>query len=433
MNLTEEQILTLAPDESSKKAGKELANPSKWITKGASEQAIWGECQGSGKKPYQTQIDVSNIAFKCSCPSRKFPCKHGIALGLLYARQHNSFSETSMPPWVNDWISKRSQKEEKKTEKKDKPVDEAAQAKRQQAREQKVADGIEELLTWIKDIARNGIINIPEKTYQFWDGMAKRMVDAQAPGLAGMVKGLASINYFKEGWQTNFLDALLNIYLIAKGYQNKDSLDPFAMQDVRNSIGFTINQDELREKEGIKEVWLVAGKQVSDDDNLTVERNWLYGINSNQYALVLQFIIRGQGADLLLSPGMFIDAELVYFPSTFPLRALIKQQSTTNTKLPQQLFDSWKEVVEVETSVCSQLPFRNERPYAIKKLLPVFHNNKWWLKDKSEDLISIRDDFNKMWKLLALSGGHSLDMVVLGKENNYQPIGVWQHQIYKAI
>jgi len=131
MNLTEEQILTLAPDESSKKAGKELANPSKWVTKGANEQAIWGECQGSGSKPYQTQIDVANVAFKCSCPSRKFPCEHGIALGLLYARQQNSFTETSMPAWVNDWISKRSQKEEKKLEKKDKPVDEAAQAKRQ--------------------------------------------------------------------------------------------------------------------------------------------------------------------------------------------------------------------------------------------------------------------------------------------------------------
>jgi hypothetical protein len=433
MNLTEEQILTLAPDEPSKKAGKELANLSKWVSKGANEQAIWGECQGSGSKPYQTQIDVANIAFKCSCPSRKFPCKHGIALGLLYARQQNLFSESSMPAWVHEWISKRSQKEEKKTEKKDKPVDEEAQAKRQQAREQKVADGIEELLTWIKDIIRNGIINIPEKGYPFWDGMAKRMVDAQAPGLAGMVRGLAAINYFKEGWQTNFLDALLNIYLVAKGYQSKDSLEPLVMQDVRALIGFTVNQEELKESQGVKDVWLVAGKQISDDDNLTVERNWLYGINSNQYALVLQFIIRGQGAGVLLSPGMFIEAELVYFPSISPLRALIKQYATTNTKLPQQLFGSWREVVEAETTLCSQLPVRTERPYAIEQLLPVHHNNQWWLKDKNEDLISVKEDSSKIWKLLALSGGAPLNMVVLGRENNYQPLGVWHHQIYKAI
>jgi len=433
MNLTEEQILTLAPDESSKKSGKELANPSKWVTKGANEQAIWGECQGSGSKPYQTQIDISNLAFKCSCPSRKFPCKHGIALGLIYARQQNLFSHSTVPAWVNEWISKRSQRDEKKAEKKDKPVDEAAQEKRQQAREQKVSDGIEELLVWIRDIIRNGIINIPGKGYQYWDAVAKRMVDAQAPGLAGMIRGLSNINYFKEGWQTNFLDALLNIYLIAKGYLNKELLDPLIVQDVRNWIGFTIGQDELKEKQGVKDTWLVINKHISDEDNLTVERNWLYGIDTNQYALVLQFIIRGQGAGILLSPGMCIDAELVYFPSVSPQRALIKNQTTVAEKTPNQLYNSWQDVAEAETIICSHFPVRSERAYVIKQLLPVHFNNAWWLKDLNDDIISIKDGYNKIWKLLAFSGGNALNMVVIGKENSYEPVGVWDHQTYKPV
>lgn len=433
MNLTEDQILTLAPDESSKKAGRELANPAKWPTKGADEQAIWGECQGSGSKPYQTQIDRTNIAFKCSCPSRKFPCKHGIALGLLYARQQSLFSESTMPAWVNEWISKRSQREEKKVEKKDKPVDEAAQAKRQLAREQKVSEGIEELLVWIRDIIRNGIISIPEKGYQYWDAVAKRMVDVQAPGLAGMVSGLANINYFKEGWQTHFLDAILNIYLIAKGFQNRASLDPLVLQDVRSWIGFTVSQEELKEERGVTDTWLVVGKQVSVEDNLTVEKNWLYGIHTNQYALVLQFIIRGQGAGILLSPGMCIDAELVYFPSVAPLRALIKQQTTVAVKMPDQMYNSWKEVADVETAICSRLPVRSERAYAVRELLPVQYNNAWWLKDRNDDVISIKDGFSKIWTLLALSGGKALNMVVVGKENSYEPVGVWDPQTYKAI
>src|SRR6476659_5765738 len=140
MSLTEEQILTLAPDEPSKKSGKELANPSKWVSRGANEQAIWGECQGSGSKPYQTQIDLTNIAFKCSCPSRKFPCKHGIGLFLMFARQKSSFTTSEAPGWVAEWLDKRTGKQEKQAEKKDKPVDEAAQAKRQQARQSKVID-----------------------------------------------------------------------------------------------------------------------------------------------------------------------------------------------------------------------------------------------------------------------------------------------------
>ena len=78
---TPEQIVALAPDAGSVKAGRELATARKWVSLGRSEQAVWGECQGSGAKPYQTKIDLSEPAFQCSCPSRKFPCKH--ALGLL--------------------------------------------------------------------------------------------------------------------------------------------------------------------------------------------------------------------------------------------------------------------------------------------------------------------------------------------------------------
>ena len=75
LNLTEEQITQLAPDAASVKAGKGLANRTKWVLLEHSDRAIWGHCQGSGKTPYQTVVDTKNIAFKCSCPSRKFPCK----------------------------------------------------------------------------------------------------------------------------------------------------------------------------------------------------------------------------------------------------------------------------------------------------------------------------------------------------------------------
>lgn len=433
LHLTEDQVLTLATDEPSRKAGKDLARPAKWVTRGANGQALWGECQGSGSKPYQTVIDLINIAFKCSCPSRKFPCKHGIALGLLYARQADDFTAKEPPAWAAEWISKRAQKEEKKTEKKEPVVDEAAQAKRQQAREQKVADGVEELLTWIRDIIRNGIISMPEKDYTFWDRMAKRLVDAQAPGLAGMVKSLGTIPFFKEGWQSLFLDRLLDLYLVAKGFQNREMLDPLVLQDTRNWIGFTVNQEELKESAGLIDTWLVVGKRVTEEDNLTVERNWLYGIQSNQYALVLQFLIRGQGATILLTPGMYLEAELIYFPSASPLRALIKRQIGTGAVPPRLVYDSWKAVAAAETSFGASFPVRSERPYAVSNVLPVQHAGGWWLKDSNDDLVAIREGFPGIWKLLALSGGQPLPMVVSGKEGIYEPLGVWHHEHYKAI
>lgn len=433
MNLTEDQILTLAPDESSKKAGKELANPAKWVTKGANDESIWGECQGSGSKPYQTGIDLGNLAFKCSCPSRKFPCKHGIALGLLYVRHAGDFKTIEAPLWISEWLEKRIQRGENKTEKNDKPVDEAAQAKRQQAREQKVADGAEELLLWIKDIVRNGILNLPDKPYTYWEGMAKRMIDAQAPGLASMIKTLGATLFYKEGWQSVFLDNLLNLYLVVKAYQKLENIPAHLSQEVRNWVGFTVNQDELKEQTGVMDTWLVVGKQVSEEDNITVEKNWLYGLTTRQYALVLQFIVRGQGASILLSPGMYIEAELVYFPSVSPLRALIKRQIAATAKKPSHFYSSWMDMAQTETSTCASFPVRNERPYALMQITPVHYNGTWWLKDQQHNIVQLKDGFTGIWKLLSISGGNALDMVVIGKERVYEPMGVWSEQTYKPI
>ncbi|NNV55063.1 SWIM zinc finger family protein [Limnovirga soli] len=433
MQFSDEQILALAPDESSKKSGKDLANPAKWISKGANEMALWGECQGSGSKPYQTQIDIVNLAFKCSCPSRKFPCKHGIGLLLLYSRQAKDFSISEGPAWVSEWINKRAEKEENKTDKKDKPVDEAAQAKRQKAREQKVDDGLDELLLWIKDIIRNGIINIPEKTAAYYENVARRMVDAQAPGLAGMVRVLEDINFYKEGWQTLFLDQIVKIYLVIQGYKNTGSLNETLQNDIRSLIGFTQNQDELKVKQGIRDDWFVLGKQVSQEEQLTVERNWLFGIHTNQYALVLQFYVRNQVPSVTLTPGLVTDAELVFYSSSFPIRALVKQQFSTKNLLPVKAFQNWEEVVAKETANNSFYPFAEAYPFVIQQLKPVHFNNQWWLQDADQKMMAVAENYQGIWKLLSISGGEALPVAVLGKENKYTPLGAWYNHEYKIF
>jgi hypothetical protein len=433
LNLTEDQIFALAPDDSSKKSGKELANPLKWVTKGVNELALWGECQGSGSKPYRTQVDIINLAFKCSCPSRKFPCKHGLGLLLFHSRSSKDFTESNMPDWVSEWISKRGEKQEKIAEKKDKQVDEAAQAKRQQARQQKVADGVEELLLWIKDIIRNGILNVPEKGAAYWDNMAKRMVDAQAPGLAGMVRSISNINFYKEGWQSEFLEQLLKMYLLICGYKHIEDLDVDQQNDIRTLIGFTQSQEELKAQDGVRDDWFILSKQVTQEDQLTTERNWLYGIHTRQYALILQFSVRGQIIETTFTPGTITDAELVFYKSSVPLRALVKQQYQTKRAWQIQGLKNWKEVSFQETKINALNPFINEQPFLLDQLRPVNYNNEWWLQDDEHKLMRLQKHYNNLWKLLSVSGGKYLPMVVIGKETEYAPVGVWFDNEYKQL
>jgi hypothetical protein len=352
----------------------------------------------------------------------------------LRTRKPREFEQADPPAWVTDWLSRRSEKEEKKAEKKDKPVDEAAQAKRQQARQKKVADGLEELHRFIKDIVRNGMLNLPEKGSAFWENMAKRMVDAQAPGLAAQLRALGEISYFTEGWQTRCLDQLLKIYLVIQGYKNIDTLQPQLQQDIRTLIGFPQNQEELKAQPGISDNWFVLAKQTIEEEKLLVERNWLYGMNTRRYALILQFYVLSQPPAVSLPPGLLVDANLVFYDSMLPLRAIIKEQR--NTKKASQLpegFDNWTAVINRETTGNATYPFADAWPCIVNRVKPIPIQNEWWLQDERQQLMRINGKESTIWNLLAVSGGAPMHMSLIGKENEFEPLGVWFDNQYKML
>ena len=78
------QVLALAPDTGSRSAAAALARADRWSHTGRHESVLWGRCQGSRPNPYLTAVVLDDTpAYSCSCPSRKFPCKHALALMLL--------------------------------------------------------------------------------------------------------------------------------------------------------------------------------------------------------------------------------------------------------------------------------------------------------------------------------------------------------------
>ncbi|HWH72306.1 MAG TPA: SWIM zinc finger family protein, partial [Candidatus Sulfotelmatobacter sp.] len=162
-----EQVLALAPDPASAKAGQGLGNPAKWRKLGHNDRAVWGEIQGSGKDPYRTQADLSGPAFHCSCPSHKFPCKHSLGLMLAFAAQPGKIAEAAPPAWVTEWLAKREASAERKAAKAQEaaaPEDPETAAKRESARaktaakrEDHVREGMEELQVWLGDTVRHGL------------------------------------------------------------------------------------------------------------------------------------------------------------------------------------------------------------------------------------------------------------------------------------
>ena len=104
MAISLDKIEAMAPDQPSLTAAARI-KPSSWpvLAQNGASGLVWGECQGSGSTPYRVSLALDDLGYKCSCPSRKFPCKHSLALMLIYAKTPQAFAETALPDWVGDW------------------------------------------------------------------------------------------------------------------------------------------------------------------------------------------------------------------------------------------------------------------------------------------------------------------------------------------
>src|SRR3954447_1703206 len=105
---TEQQVVALAPDDRSVAAARKLARPGPWSDTGSTDTLVWGKCQGSGSTPYQVSVDLTGPAARCTCPSRKFPCKHGLALLLLWVAGDGTVSDAAEPAdFAGEWADGR--------------------------------------------------------------------------------------------------------------------------------------------------------------------------------------------------------------------------------------------------------------------------------------------------------------------------------------
>jgi hypothetical protein len=408
--LSVEQILALSPDSSSAKAAMKLTTPHTWPSLGSSATALWGECQGSGKSPYQTQIDLAEPAFKCSCPSRKFPCKHGLALFLMFVQKQEAFSQTKPPSWVSDWLESRTKRAQAKVEKpaESKQTDEAAQAKRVAAREAKVRRGLQELGLWLHDVARGGLASLQSKPPSFYEEVAARLVDAQAPGVARLVRALADVSPARVDWAEQVLAQLGRIHLLMQGYENLPNLPGAVQDDIRAAIGWTVDQAALLASPGVQDTWWVRGQVTEQDDRLRARRTWLQGVTTRQNALVLDFAHGTQPFTTAYPVESSFAGEIVFFPSNHPQRALVKCQRVLREDgqdLMPTGYCRHADALDAYACAIGAHPWLERFPMPLMNVLPVRTGERWVLRDTDGRLLELASRPDEAWQLLAVSGG----------------------------
>ena len=412
------RVLTLAPDAPSQRAAQSLASAGSWPLTGAREpDALWGECRGSAATPYRTAVDLSGPAYQCSCPSRKFPCKHALALLLLWAGGGVKDTPADPPTWAASWFAAgagrtRANKGE------DLKIDPMAALRRAAQRESKVGAGLAELDRWLCDQVRQGLAGSQQAGYRHWDDIAARMVDAQAPGLAERLRGLAMVPHSGAGWDGRLLEEYALLRLLILAYGEQADLTPPLRDTVRSRIGFTVRQaDVLASGEHVRDRWQVLARRDLDQDRLRSRRTWLRGRTSGRYALVLSFAVAGQSLDDSLTVGTEADADLVFYPAAVPMRALVAaRHDQVRASAPAggtvaELLASWARALGADPwldtwpAVLAVTPARSGRPC---------------LLDGCGDALPLHPGAGDCWPLYALSGGGPLTVA-----GEWSPRGLW--------
>lgn len=443
MNYSPDQIIALAPDAASVKAGRSLATASKWKNVGQSDRALWGECQGSGATPYQTVIDLNEPAFKCSCPSRKFPCKHALGLFLLVANQPAT-AVTTAPAWAAEWLEKREQQTQRRSEaakKAEEPPDEATlarrasqKAKRSLDREAKVVAGLKELELWLRDLVRHGLASAQTRSFDYGDQMAARMIDAQAPGVARRVRELSWLPQSGDGWTEHLLSQVSSLFLLLKAFERIETLPVATQADVRTAIGWTYKEDELPQENVVADEWLVLGQRTTGDEALRVRRTWLQGQRTSKSALVLEFAAAGQHLGLDLLPGTRTEAELVFYPSNYPIRAALKKRTNTTTSLTEiPGYSNSDQLITTYAGVLALNPWVEAIAAPLQTVVPVRRGEQWFARDSNGKLVSLRSESSDGWKLVALSGGHPITVFGEWNGRSLLPISVWAEGRYVEL
>lgn len=386
MNLTWEQIVDLAPDTKSADNGKKLSQPQNWSEQGQSDDALWGYCKGSGSKPYQVGVCLSTMAYKCSCPSRKLPCKHVLGLMMLGASDAAHLPQNTPPDWLDEWLSRRQSTAQKKAARDSAPADPKAQAKRAAKRQQLVNAGLDQLDIWLHDLVRNGLAGLDAQPLQFWETQVARLVDAQAGGLASRVRRLADLPSAHADWPIHMLRQLGQLKLASHAFRHIDTLHPPLQADLRQYIGWDLKQEDiLAHGDLVKDEWFVLGQWVDDQERLRIQATWLTGRGTCRQALILQFAPFNQSFGEVIVPGVIQSAELVFYPSHYPQRARLlrreDQAAPIREPLPgDALIDDFYDRL---AEALSQQPWLERFACVLQSVVPVCRDQTWYVVDRN--------------------------------------------------
>ena len=338
--------------------------------------------------------------------------------------------EATVPDWVAQWHTGRAAKTERRAAAANpQPPTEAqakAAARRVSQREDRVNRGVAELGQWLDDQIRGGIAGLDRVGYQHWDGLAARLIDAQAPGLARQVRSLAAVAVSGSGWDQRLLAEFGLLRLLTRAYERIEHLPPDLAATVRGHVGYTVATEQVLSGVPVRDIWQVLGQRDVIDDRVTTRRSWLLGRQTGRPALVLSFATVGQPLPVDLVLGSQFDGDLCFYPGAAALRAVVLVRHSAPGRLgaPEPAGTIAMMLVRYAAALSCD-PWLSSWPAVVRGTITP--GEVWHLVDTDGAAVATQLAMEEPWHLLAAAGGSPTEIAGEWSPAGFRPLAMYRN------
>jgi hypothetical protein len=308
-------------------------------------------------------------------------------------------------------------------------ADPAAATKRAAQRAERVRLGLDELDVWLADQVRAGLAALQRGGYGPVDQMAARMVDAQAPGVAGMLRALPA-RFVGDDWPARTLEQLALIRLLVVAHRRLDELSSELAATVRTRVGYPTSKESVLARPAVRDRWAVLGLVDVADYRLTSRRVWLRGLRSGRWAVLLSFAAGGAGLDSTVLPGVTIDADLHFYPGAGQHRALVGTEHSRVEGVPDVPGIGVRRAAEQFGALVAADPWAERLPVVLHgaPVPPGDERARWLFRGEDGAAVPLPSG-TEAWPLLARSMGDPVDVAGEWTRRGFLPLGFLPHPL----
>lgn len=427
-----EKVMLLADSPMTARAARRLAVPDRWLSIGHDMYSAWGELRDDDDvETLQVCVDFFKIQREqrgtgCDC-SDSGGCEHALALLFLLIEKPDHFREHEPPAYLTDWLDKSARRARRLYERQQDgvrdPLDPAQRQQQFQDRYERIAAGVEELDSWLVNLIRHGLADERVQRYDFWDSIADRMVDARAPGLARWLRRMGGIPAAEHNWIEPLLGQAGRLYLVVESFKRFQELDHELQADLRAVLGWHLKPEEVLKRQPVSDRWLVIGSHEQQlHDRFRTQRLWLRGKHTGRDALIQEFAFGDALFETYLLAGQSLDADLVYYPSRYPLRAFLLQRNSAIHHDHNLRGESIMTNIRRYSAALARNPWLAQMPFMLHTVTPVQSGQSWCVREPAGTSLPVARRFQHHWSLLALSGGYPI-----------QVMGEWDGEVFLPL